>query len=58
MQMITKNLDDFIYTLEDDEKRCLASLEKVEQQFREKSKKIPVHEWIGSKALIGNGSLV
>ena len=44
MQMITKNLDDFIYTLEDDEKRCLASLEKVEQQFREKSKKIPVHE--------------
>ncbi|MGA2874892.1 MAG: hypothetical protein ABSE82_05040 [Nitrososphaerales archaeon] len=42
--MITKNRTDFIYTLEDDERRCLASIEKMEQQFREKSKKTPLHE--------------
>ena len=43
MRMITKNRPDFIYTLEDDERRCLASIEKAEQRFKERSKKTSVH---------------
>ena len=34
--MLTKNRSDFIYTLEDDEKRCLASIEKVERNIRDR----------------------
>ncbi len=34
--MLTKNRSDFIYTLEDDEKRCLASIEKAERNIRDR----------------------
>jgi len=46
MQMITKNRPDFVYTLEDDERRCLASIERAEQRIRERSltKKASVHK--------------
>jgi predicted KAP-like P-loop ATPase len=37
--LITKNRSDFVYTLEDDEKKCLASIEKINERVREKSVK-------------------
>jgi hypothetical protein len=43
MQMITKNRPDFIYTLEDDERKCLASIEKEERRFKERHEKVSVH---------------
>ncbi len=34
--MLTKNRSDFVYTLEEDERRCLASIEKAERRMRER----------------------
>ena len=34
--MKTKNPSDFLYTLAEDERRCLASIEKLERNLRDK----------------------
>ena len=44
IQMITKNRPDFIYTLDDDERRCLASIEKEEQRFKERHERTSIHK--------------
>ena len=36
MQLLTKDRSDFVYTLEDDERKCLASIEKIDQMVKER----------------------
>lgn len=34
--MLTKDRSDFVYTLEDDERKCLASIEKIDRMVKER----------------------
>lgn len=34
--MLTKDRSVFVYTLEDDERKCLASIEKIDQMVKER----------------------
>lgn len=35
-KMLTKDRSVFVYTLEDDERKCLASIEKIDQMVKER----------------------
>lgn len=35
--MITNKRSDFFYTLEEDERKCLASIERIDQKIKNKS---------------------
>jgi hypothetical protein len=38
-KMITRKRSDFFYTLEEDERRCLASIERVDQKIKREHKR-------------------